>query len=275
VARLPVEHNLTTPSGPAPSSRRAASRTGGRSLPARSSATAKACARPRGSCASAHPPATQSSAWARRTTALRADGTIVLTYSQAIARAQRVQVEARTPAAPQHYGDGLTLGAVLDYYLDQHLAGKGSEAITRAVVARHVRGPLGAKLVTALDADALRALAQGAGQQAARAARTQPARQAQGQVRGRSSTRVRPRRPRQHPRASKYRQPGVIDRQGRAQLRLAKRPPSQQLADLLDEGRAVPAGRGPRAPHARARRNRATARCGQRRTCATCCPAHS
>ena len=155
MARLPVEHNLTTPSGRA-------------KLKARSEPYWRQVI---AGTFLGYRKGLRATAWVVRQRtpagyaeqrlgtpddALRADGTIVLTYSQAIARAQRVQVEARTPAAPQHYGDGLTLGAVLDYYLDQHLAGKGSEAITRAVVARHVRGPLGAKLVTALDADALR-----------------------------------------------------------------------------------------------------------------------
>nr|WP_255745667.1 tyrosine-type recombinase/integrase [Lysobacter sp. CFH 32150] len=87
---------------------------------------------------------------------LRPDGEIVLTYSQAIARAQAVQVDARQPE-PRHYGDGLTLNGVLDYYFAQHLAGKGSEAMAKASIARHVAHGIGEKLITALDAGALRA----------------------------------------------------------------------------------------------------------------------
>src|SRR5207342_955264 len=51
---------------------------------------------------------------------------------------------------------GLTLQTVLTYYFEQHLAGRGSEAIARASIARHVSDAFGTRLVTALDADTLR-----------------------------------------------------------------------------------------------------------------------
>jgi integrase len=84
-----------------------------------------------------------------------ADGTVVMTYAQAIAQAQAVQVEARAPQ-PRHYGEGQTLNAVLATYLDDHLAGKGSEYDSRRFWARHGAETIGTKLVTSLDADTLR-----------------------------------------------------------------------------------------------------------------------
>jgi integrase len=84
------------------------------------------------------------------------DGAVVLSYPQAVARAQAVQVDAHAPA-PRHYGDTLTLNDVLATYIDDHLAGRGSQAITRQMVGRHVAGSIGKKPVTALTAPALRA----------------------------------------------------------------------------------------------------------------------
>ncbi len=84
-----------------------------------------------------------------------ADGDVVLTYRQAVARSQNVQVEVRAPL-PRHYADGLTLNKVMQDYIDEHLAGKGSEKVTRQQVARHIEDSIGKKLVTALDAKALR-----------------------------------------------------------------------------------------------------------------------
>lgn len=83
------------------------------------------------------------------------DGEIVITYAQAVSRAQAVQVEERKPL-PRHLGDGLTLNAVMAEYIDEHLAGKGSQSITRLQHARHVEGSIGKKLVTALDAKQMR-----------------------------------------------------------------------------------------------------------------------
>ena len=53
------------------------------------------------------------------------DGDVVLSYAQAVGRAQSVQVDDRRPA-PRHYGDGLTLNQIMVDYIDEHLAGKGS-----------------------------------------------------------------------------------------------------------------------------------------------------
>ncbi|WP_447585856.1 tyrosine-type recombinase/integrase [Pseudoxanthomonas mexicana] len=84
-----------------------------------------------------------------------ADGQVVLTYAQAVALATTLQVEERAPR-PKHYRDGLTLAKVVDTYFDEHLAGKGSEKIARQSWARHGADGIGHKLVTALDAPALR-----------------------------------------------------------------------------------------------------------------------
>lgn len=83
------------------------------------------------------------------------DGDVVLTYGQAVARAQTVQVEERRPA-PRHYGDGLTLNQVMQPYIDDHLEGKGSQAITRLQHGRHIANGIGQKMVTALTDKALR-----------------------------------------------------------------------------------------------------------------------
>lgn len=58
------------------------------------------------------------------------DGDVVLSYAQAVSLAQSIQIEERRPA-PRHYGDGLTLNKVMAAYIDEHLAGKGSQGITR------------------------------------------------------------------------------------------------------------------------------------------------
>lgn len=154
MARLPIEHNLNTPSGRA-------------KLKARGEPYWRQVI---AGTFLGYRKGTRASAWIVRQRrgggyveqrigtpddTLRPDGEIVLTYSQAVARAQAVQVDARQPE-PRHYGDGLTLRAVLGYYFEQHLAGRGSETIARASIARHVSAALGDSLVTALDADALR-----------------------------------------------------------------------------------------------------------------------
>ncbi|WP_394694893.1 tyrosine-type recombinase/integrase [Pseudoxanthomonas japonensis] len=84
-----------------------------------------------------------------------ADGQVVLSYAQAVALATTLQVEERAPR-PKHYRDGLTLDRVLTAYFDEHLAGKGSETIARQSWALHGAESIGRKLVTALDAPALR-----------------------------------------------------------------------------------------------------------------------
>ncbi len=83
-----------------------------------------------------------------------ADGAVVLTYAQAVRMATTTQLEART-ARPKHYADGQTLDAVLEDYFDSHLAGKGSEVISRQSYKLHA-DTIGGKLVTALAADTLR-----------------------------------------------------------------------------------------------------------------------
>ncbi len=87
---------------------------------------------------------------------IKADGEVVLSHAQAVALAVTAKLSERKPETPRHYADGQTLNSVLDYYLDEHLSGKGSEAITRGWVDCHIRNNIGRKLVTALDADALR-----------------------------------------------------------------------------------------------------------------------
>lgn len=84
-----------------------------------------------------------------------ADGQVVLSYAQAVPLATTIQVEERAPR-PRHYRDGLTLHSVVSAYFDEHLAGKGSEKVARQSWARHGEHQIGAKLVTALDAPALR-----------------------------------------------------------------------------------------------------------------------
>lgn len=83
-----------------------------------------------------------------------ADGAVVLSYAQAVRMATTTQLEARA-ARPRHYADGQTLDSIMEAYFDGHLAGKGSEKVARQSYALH-SGAIGGKLVTALDAAALR-----------------------------------------------------------------------------------------------------------------------
>lgn len=83
------------------------------------------------------------------------DGAVVLSYGQAVKVATMTQVEQRN-AAPRHYGDGLTLNAVMRAYIDDHLEGKGSHAVTVLQHGRHIEHGIGKKLVTQLTADDLR-----------------------------------------------------------------------------------------------------------------------
>lgn len=87
---------------------------------------------------------------------VKADGQVVLSHAQAVTLAVTVKLAERKPETPRHYADGRTLNDILDYYMDEHLAGRGSENITRLAINRHVRDGIGTKLVTALNADALR-----------------------------------------------------------------------------------------------------------------------
>ncbi|HEY2345550.1 MAG TPA: tyrosine-type recombinase/integrase [Xanthomonadaceae bacterium] len=86
-----------------------------------------------------------------------ADGLVVLGYGEAVRRATETQLAERGAKSPRHMRDGITLNDLLDYYLAEHLAGKGSESVTRQFIDRHIRADIGAKLATALDADAIRA----------------------------------------------------------------------------------------------------------------------
>ncbi len=85
----------------------------------------------------------------------KADGEIVLTHRQAVSKALTLQLEERKPQ-PRHYRDGLTLNAVMEDYIEVHLDGKGSQAITRQQYGRHIRDGIGQKLVTGLSATALK-----------------------------------------------------------------------------------------------------------------------
>lgn len=95
----------------------------------------------------------------------KADGEVVLSYAQAVRRATDVQLADRKPQ-PRHYADGLTLNQVFDTYIEQRrtMAGGRSGRVMAASTAqmsqlawgRHVRDGIGTKLVTALDAKALR-----------------------------------------------------------------------------------------------------------------------
>lgn len=84
-----------------------------------------------------------------------ADGEVVLSHAQAVNKAVRLQVEERTPA-PRHYADGVTLNLVMERYIEDHLAGKGSKGITWQQWKRHIEAGIGKKLVTALDETHLR-----------------------------------------------------------------------------------------------------------------------
>lgn len=93
-----------------------------------------------------------------------ADGDVVLTYSQAVTRAQLSRAEARAPA-PRHYGDGLTLNQVVEKYFEQRqlVPGGRQGRVMSATVARETSqlwarncDPVGGKLVAALSSEALR-----------------------------------------------------------------------------------------------------------------------
>lgn len=84
-----------------------------------------------------------------------ADGSVVLSYAQAVKMATTTQAEERAPR-PRHYSDGQTLNALLDEYFTHHLAGRGSELDSRRFWALHGAGGIGTKLVTAHSADSIR-----------------------------------------------------------------------------------------------------------------------
>lgn len=95
----------------------------------------------------------------------KADGDVVLTYAQAVKRAAAVQLEDRQPL-PRHYADGVTLNKAFDDYIEQRqvtpggrfnrVMPKSTADMSMQVWTRHAREGIGAKLVTALDAKAMR-----------------------------------------------------------------------------------------------------------------------
>ncbi len=95
----------------------------------------------------------------------KADGDVVLTYAQAVRRATVVQVEERQ-LLPRHYADGVTLNKAFDDYIEQRQVTPGGRFnrvmpqstadMSKQVWARHAREGIGAKLVSALDAKAMR-----------------------------------------------------------------------------------------------------------------------
>lgn len=95
----------------------------------------------------------------------KADGEIVLSYAQAVKLALSPQMEDRKPL-PRHYADGLTLNKVFDDYLEQRQSTPGGRSnrvmpastatMSKQAWGRHARGGIGTKLVTAIDAKALR-----------------------------------------------------------------------------------------------------------------------
>jgi integrase len=94
-----------------------------------------------------------------------ADGAVVLSYAQAVKLATTMQLEDRQPL-PRHYADGLTLNDVFDQYLQDRQVTPGGRFgrvmptstadVSRGTWNLRVREGIGAKMVTALDAKALR-----------------------------------------------------------------------------------------------------------------------
>jgi integrase len=94
-----------------------------------------------------------------------ADGAVVLSYAQAVKLATTMQLEDRQPL-PRHYADGLTLNDVFDQYLEDRQVTPGGRFgrvmptstadVSRGTWNLRVRDGIGAKMVTALDAKALR-----------------------------------------------------------------------------------------------------------------------
>lgn len=81
-----------------------------------------------------------------------ADGRVVLSYAQAV----KASTTPMTDRAPRHYGDGLTINAVMQPYIDEHLAGKGSQSVTRQQHRLHIESGIGRLRVTECDAPTLR-----------------------------------------------------------------------------------------------------------------------
>ena len=96
----------------------------------------------------------------------KADGEVVLSYAHAIRLATTTQLQERRAPAPRHYADGLTLNQVFDDYIEQRQVTPGGRfnrvmpettaGMSNLAWRRHAREGIGAKLVTALDAKAMR-----------------------------------------------------------------------------------------------------------------------
>lgn len=96
---------------------------------------------------------------------VKADGEVVLSHKQAVAKAINLQLEERAPQ-PRHYRDGLTLNAAVAAYLEQRQTTPGGRfnrvmpestaTMTRQVWALHGES-IGGKLVTSLNATTMRA----------------------------------------------------------------------------------------------------------------------
>lgn len=96
---------------------------------------------------------------------VKPDGNVVLSYGQAVARAQAIQVEARTPL-PAHFGDGSTFNEIFDAYIEDrlvtpggpldHVMAESTAATSRDYWNRHARGGIGAELVGSLNDKILR-----------------------------------------------------------------------------------------------------------------------
>jgi integrase len=82
-----------------------------------------------------------------------ADGTMTLSYSQAVKAAQAA-AEGQGKAAPKFYGDGLLVNAALDQYLTWRVAdrpGSSANNTDRVALNRHVRPKFGARTVASLS----------------------------------------------------------------------------------------------------------------------------
>ncbi len=96
---------------------------------------------------------------------VRADGAVVLSHRQAVALAVSTQLSKRNPQ-PRHYGDGLTLNALFDAYLEarqttpggrtNRVMAKTTATVTRLAWGLYVRDSHGEKLVTAVTAGTLK-----------------------------------------------------------------------------------------------------------------------
>lgn len=96
---------------------------------------------------------------------VKADGEVVLTHKQAVAKAISLQLEERKPQ-PRHYGDGMTMGKAVSNYLEQRQSTPGGRfnrvmpdstaAMSRQAWKLH-GASIADKLVTAMDAKTMRA----------------------------------------------------------------------------------------------------------------------